>query len=65
VPVLDAALDRVLEAAVPLAADFVAADFETDFLAVPVLAEAAALRGTAFVLVPEAVAVFFFGAGAC
>jgi hypothetical protein len=35
-------LDPVFEAAGLLAADFVPADFATDFLAVPVFAEAAA-----------------------
>lgn len=57
-------LDTVLDAAGLLTADFVAADFETDFLAVPVFAEAAAC-GAAFVLGLAAAAVFFFGAGAC
>jgi len=61
--VLEAAFDPVFEAAGLLAADFVAVDFETDFLAVPVFSAAAC--GAAFALVAAAVAVFFFGAGAC
>jgi hypothetical protein len=60
VPVLDA----VFDAAGLLAADFAAADFETDFLTLPVF-EAAAAWGTGFAFVPTGVAVFFFAAGAC
>ena len=58
-PVLDADLAPVLDAGV-----LEAADFETEAFPAPTFAVAAAGRA-AFAFVLMAVAVFFFGAGAC